>query len=85
MSNLFGEYMSSWRHSQALTTQGMGEKLGIRRQHVHDIEQGNKRASVVRAAAFAQAMGVSPLVLVRLVLQDEVNQLALGVVVELRE
>ena len=60
------------------------ERLGISRQHLHQIETGQKRVSPERAVRFAKLLGFSQTYFLQLALQDLANESGLMVPVRVR-
>ena len=52
----------------------MGDKLGVSRGFVAQLERGHKAVSVHKASQYAKALGYSEQQFVRLALQDQLNR-----------
>ncbi len=68
-----GQLLQSIREGEEWTLSEMGQKLGVSRAHVHDVESGKRAVSVERAAAWAMVLGYHPGQFVQLALQAQVD------------
>lgn len=78
----FGQLLGSLRESDSLSLSQFAERLGVSRQHLHQLESGRKRVSPERAVRFAQTLGHSELYFVQVALQDLVNDAGVSVAVK---
>jgi plasmid maintenance system antidote protein VapI len=69
----FGQLLAALRQSEEQTLNQFATRLGVSRQHLHQLEARQKRVSPERAVRFARALGHSEIYFVQLVLQDLVN------------
>jgi transcriptional regulator with XRE-family HTH domain len=65
-----GQLLSSLREGGGESLASFANKLGVSRQHLHQIESGAKRLSPERAVRFARLLGQSETFFLQLVLQD---------------
>jgi len=72
-----GGLLESIRLSEEMSQAVFAKKLGISASHLCDIEKGRKVVSPERAARFAKVLGRSQQQLVRLALQELVNEAGL--------
>ncbi|MEK6578094.1 MAG: helix-turn-helix transcriptional regulator [Bdellovibrionota bacterium] len=70
----FGMAVEALRGRDAISQAALAKRLGISRQYLCDVEKGRRLVSPEQAARFAKAFGHPPSVLVKLALQDSVNQ-----------
>ncbi|HKO91812.1 MAG TPA: helix-turn-helix transcriptional regulator [Polyangiaceae bacterium] len=80
----FGELLAALRESEAQTLGAFASRLQVSRQHLHQLESGQKRVSPERAVRFARALGHSEVYFVQLTLQDLVNDAGLAAKVEVK-
>jgi len=66
----FGQLLASIREAEDLSLAKLGSRLGISRQHLHQLESGQKRVSPERAVKFARVLGYSEVYFAQLALQD---------------
>ena len=66
----FGALLKSIREGEEETQDVFGERLGVSKQYVYQIETGNRRVSLEQAARFADALGYNRLGFVQLCMQD---------------
>lgn len=69
-----GSVLNSLRLSEEMTQEQMAKKLGISKAHLSQIEKGHKFLSPERAQSFAKKLGHSPVMFVRLSLQDQLTR-----------
>ena len=62
------------RQAEGWSQAEMGQRLGLGRAHVCDIEKGRRLVSPGRAARFARILKHSEIQFVRLALQDQLRQ-----------
>lgn len=77
-----GEAMQRYRSQHRLTLRALADTLGVSPQYLSDVERGERNFKVDRAAAWADKLGVPASVLVRYVLQRQVEGLAMRVRIE---
>ena len=80
----FGQMLAALRQSDELTLAAFAAKLSVSRQHLHQIESGNKRVSPERAVRFAKALGHSEVYFLQLSLQDLVQDTGVRAKVEIK-
>jgi transcriptional regulator with XRE-family HTH domain len=80
----FGQLLSALRESEEQTLIQFATRLGVSRQHLHQLEAGQKRVSPERAVRFARALGHSEIYFVQLALQDMVNDAGVPARVEIK-
>lgn len=66
--------LKSMRESDGITQKDLALMLGISKQNLCDIEKGRKAVTPSRAAVFAQKLGYSPAVFIRIALQEELDR-----------
>lgn len=79
----FGQLLASLRQADELSLTQFAQKLGISRQHLHQLENGQKRVSPERAVRFARALGHNEVYFVQLALQGLVDDAGVPAKVEL--
>ena len=67
-----------------MTVDRLAGEAGVSRQHLHQLESGQKRVSPERAVRFAHVLGHSELYFVQLALQDLVNDAGVSARVEIK-
>ena len=78
-------FLRSWRMSEDLTQAQFAKKIGMSAANLCDIERGRKGVSIDKACDIAEAIGYSPTVLVKLVLQEQIDSAGLKYEVELKK
>ena len=78
-------FLRSWRLSEDLSQVEFGGVIGISAQNLSDIENGRKGVSIEKAYTIAEAIGYSPAVLVKLVLQEQIDTAGLSYSVDLKK
>lgn len=74
----FASNLRAIRQGEDLSLAEFAKRLGISRQHLHDVEHGRKAVSVERAAAWAKLLGYSEKQFVRLALQAALDRAGLN-------
>lgn len=69
----FGQLLASLRQAEESGLAQFAATLGISRQHLHQLETGQKSVSPVRAVRFARLLGQSESFFLQLALQDLAN------------
>ncbi|MEO7035206.1 MAG: helix-turn-helix transcriptional regulator [Polyangiaceae bacterium] len=72
-----GGALSALRESDRQSLACFGQRLGVSRSHLSDIEHGRRSVSLQKASEFALALGHHPAQFVRLALQDQVRDAGL--------
>lgn len=80
----FGQLLAATRETQEESLAQFAARLGVSRQHLHQLESEQKRVSPERAVRFAQVLGLSEIYFVQLALQDLVNDTGLSALVEVK-
>ncbi|HEV7668341.1 MAG TPA: helix-turn-helix transcriptional regulator [Thermoanaerobaculia bacterium] len=80
----FGQLLSAQREAEEANVSQFAAKLGISRQHLHQLENGQKRVSPARAVYFARLLGQSETFYLQLALQDLANDSGIGKPIEIR-
>jgi plasmid maintenance system antidote protein VapI len=80
----FGQLLGALRESDEESLSQFAARLGVSRQHLHQLESGQKRVSPERAVRFARTLGHSELYFVQLALQDLVNDAGVSAKVEIK-
>ena len=80
----FGRMLESHRLCDEVSQTAYAAKLGISRSHLNDIEKGRKAVSPARAAHWAEVLGYSTFMFVRLALQDMADRTGLKLRVDVR-
>lgn len=70
----FGDLLRSERERLGWTMKDLGEKLGVNRQYINNLEKGVKIPSVEQAVRFAEAVGKSPEIYIELVFQNVLDR-----------
>ena len=70
----FGQLLASLRRADEAGLAHFATTLGISRQHLHQLETGQKIVSPERAARFARLLGQSESFFLQLALQDLANE-----------
>ncbi len=65
MRRLVGRNLARIRRAQGLTQEQLEERSGFSQQYLSGLEQGRRNPTVVTLYELAQALGVSPLDLLR--------------------
>jgi transcriptional regulator with XRE-family HTH domain len=78
----FGQLLGALREADSLSLTQFAARLGVSRQHLHQLESGQKRVSPERAVRFAQVLGHSEVYFVQIALQDLVNDAGVSATVE---
>jgi transcriptional regulator with XRE-family HTH domain len=66
----FGQLLSAIREADEQSLAQFASRLDISRQHLHQLESGQKRVSPDRAVRFAHILGYNEIYFVQLALQD---------------
>jgi DNA-binding transcriptional regulator YiaG len=80
----FGQLLSAIREADEQSLSQFASRLGISRQHLHQLETGRKRVSPERAVRFAGILGHSEVYFVQLALQDLVEDAGVSARVEVK-
>lgn len=80
----FGELLSAIREGEEQSATKFAARLDISRQHLHQLEAGQKRVSPERAVRFARILGHSEVYFVQLALQDMVDEAGVDAKVEVK-
>jgi plasmid maintenance system antidote protein VapI len=80
----FGQLLSGIRQTDDESLARFADRLGISKQHLHQLEVGQKRVSAERAVRFARVLGQSAAFFLQLALQDLVNDSGFRATVEVR-
>lgn len=80
----FGDMVWSSRLSLEMSQAELGEVIGVSRSYICDIEKGRRTVSPERAAAIAEALGMSPTLFVQQSIQDAVDRAELGLKVSIK-
>ena len=78
-------FLRSWRMSEELSQAEFAKKIGMSAANLCDIEKGRKGVSIDKACEIAEAIGYSSTVLVKLVLQEQIDSAGLKYDVELKK
>jgi transcriptional regulator with XRE-family HTH domain len=79
----FGSMLKALRLSDEKTLQEYAETLGTSRQHLSDIEHGERVVSEEKAASFARKLGHSEVSFIRQVMEDRLARQGLKYRVDL--
>ncbi len=79
-----GEFLRTWRDSEALTLKEFGKQIGISPSNLCDIEKGRKGVSPEKAHQIAQAIDVPPALLIRLSIEESLRAAGLAFKVEVK-
>lgn len=80
----FGGSVEAIRLGEESSQADFAARLGVSKQHLCDIEKGRRGVSVERAAAWAQLLGYSEPVFIKLAVQDQLARAGLLYEVDLR-
>lgn len=80
----FGQMLSAIREADEQSLAQFASRLGVSRQHLHQLESGQKRVSPERAVRFARILGHSEVYFVQLALQDLVDDAGVSAKVEVK-
>lgn len=80
----FGQLLGAIREADGQSLSQFANRLGISRQHLHQLESGVKRVSPERAVRFAHSLGHNEIYFVQLVLQDLVDEAGVSAKVEVK-
>jgi transcriptional regulator with XRE-family HTH domain len=80
----FGQRLSSLRESEEESAATFADRLSISRQHLHQLETGQKRVSPERAVCFARLLGQTQTYFLQLALQDLANESGLTTRVQVK-
>ena len=70
-------HLKAIRLGEEMSQTEFAESLGISKQHLSDVERGQKVVSVERANGWGETLGYSPKQFVRLALQDQLDRAGL--------
>ncbi len=73
-----GDAVNAARLSAELSQAELGERVGVSRSYICDLEKGRKPISPRKAAAIAKALGMVEAVFVKLAIQDTVDRSGLN-------
>jgi transcriptional regulator with XRE-family HTH domain len=79
-----GQLLSAIREADEQSLSQFASRLGISRQHLHQLESGQKRVSPERTVRFARVLGHSEVYFVQLALQDLVDDAGVSTRVEVK-
>lgn len=79
----FGMYLRAARLSMGVTQSQIGEKLGVTKSVICDIERGRQTVSLELAIKIAKTAGFSELLAAKLCLQDQLNRAKIKARIEL--
>ncbi len=71
------EFVPTWRSTKELTQKELGKRLGISIANLCDIEKGRQLVSPAKAEQIAKVLGVPPQLLVKLALEEELEDAGL--------
>jgi len=77
-----GTALRAIREGEGWSQTDMGQKLGVSRAHICDIEKGRRSISPERAAYWAKVLGYPEKQMVRLALQALLDEAGLGLKVD---
>ena len=80
----FGQLLASLRQADEAGLAQFAATLGISRQHLHQLETGQKSVSPERAVRFARLLGQSESYFLQLALQDLANDSGIKASVQVR-
>ena len=78
----FGDALNAARLNAEVSQGELGERVGMSRSRICDIEKGRRGVTLEKAAALARALGMSETVFVKLALQDSVDRAGFDFVVD---
>jgi plasmid maintenance system antidote protein VapI len=78
----FAQLLGALREADGESLTQFAARLGVSRQHLHQLESGQKRVSPERAVRFAQVLGHSDVYFVQIALQDMLNDAGVSATVE---
>ncbi len=80
----FGQLLEAIREADGQSLSQFANRLGISRQHLHQLESGVKRVSPERGVRFAHSLGYNEIYFVQLALQDLVDDAGVSAKVEVK-
>jgi transcriptional regulator with XRE-family HTH domain len=80
----FGQLLSAIREGDEQSLTQFAGRLGISRQHLHQLETGQKRVSAERAIRYAHILGHNEIYFVQLALQDLLDETGVSAKVEVK-
>jgi len=80
----FGQLLASLRQCDEAGLAQFAATLGISRQHLHQLETGEKSVSPERAVRFARLLGQSESLFLQLALQDLANDSGITAIVQVK-
>ncbi len=80
----FGQLLLAQREAEETSASQFAARLGISRQHLHQLEAGEKRVSPERAVRFARLLGQSEAYYLQLALQDLANDSGIDAHIEVK-
>ena len=81
----FGDMIGSTRYCDEVSQVDLARKMKISRARLCDIEKGRRSVTPEMASRFAEALGYSVTVFVKIALEDQLRKLGLKMTVEVRE
>lgn len=72
-----GEFIATWRSSEEISQKDLSKTIGISVSNLCDIEKGRQLVSPAKAEQIAKAMGVRPQLLVRLAIEEALQEAGL--------
>lgn len=81
----FGEVLEAWRLSDGLSLKEMAGKLSISASSLCDLEKGRRIPSIARVRKIANVLGVSEIVWISHIIQDQLDRENLNFKVHLEE
>jgi transcriptional regulator with XRE-family HTH domain len=72
-----GEFIATWRSAEEMNQKELGKKIGISVSNLCDIEKGRQLVSPAKAEQIAKALGVPPQLLVRLAIEEALQEAGL--------
>ena len=65
MRRLVGENVARWRQRRGLSQEALAEKSGFSQQYLSGLEQGRRNPTIVTVFELAQALGTTPVELLK--------------------
>ena len=79
-----GRFLRSWRLSEGLSQKDFSKKIRLSPANLCDLEKERKGVSLEKAYEIAKLIGYPPAVLVRMALQEQIEQAGLKYEVEIK-
>lgn len=79
-----GGFLRSWRLTEELSQKAFAKKIKMSAANLCDIERGRKGVSPEKASQIAKILGYSPAVLIKLAIEEQLNEVGLHYEIEIK-